>query len=489
MATQTTSPIPPAAQVVGNAFVEQYYHILHHSPEFVHRFYQESSVLSRPEPNGAMMSVTTMKGINDKICSFDYKNYKAEIKTADAQESYKDGVIVLVTGCLTGPDKIKRKFSQTFFLAPQDKGYFVLNDVFRYVEDNEPLESGKVIANGIHDTPLTSLAPDPEPVPVYDSPVVDSTITITITEEVQNVEEKAHDPIDNDRQLVNEEEVIVNHESHSDENDIPAVTDSTSSTAQEDTPKKSYASIVSSQTRKGVSGPAKVYVPANTSRASPITTEKHSMSSVAHDPVNEASAPSASGSVNAIESGNAEEEAEGHSIYIRNLPLNVTATQLEAEFQKFGPIRQGGVQVRSNKHQGFCFGFVEFASFSSMNNAIQGAPCGLKVIAPPDHVNASICCRISRYIGDTHLDVGGPRAVSCLRHVSTIVHDIAYSGPSSEEEGGAFEQAGEQVAHLSVDLAFLQTAYDGLDRKQKEETTSLKAALKTTDQEMVDLRT
>ncbi|KAL6953864.1 hypothetical protein U1Q18_045865, partial [Sarracenia purpurea var. burkii] len=61
--------------------------------------------------------------------------------------------------------------------------------------------------------------------------------------------------------------------------------------------------------------------------------------------------------------------------------------------------------------------------------------------------------------------------------------------PSSEEEGGAFEQAGEQVAHLSVDLAFLQTAYDGLDRKQKEETTSLKAALKTTDQEMVDLRT
>lgn len=61
MDRQTTPPppSPPPAQVIGNAFVEQYYHILHHSPELVHRFYQEFSVLSRPEPNGVMTSVTT----------------------------------------------------------------------------------------------------------------------------------------------------------------------------------------------------------------------------------------------------------------------------------------------------------------------------------------------------------------------------------------------------------------------------------------------
>lgn len=67
----------------------------------------------------------------------DYKNFKAEIKTADAQESYKGGVIVLVTGFLTGTDNVRRKFTQSFFLAPQDKGYFVLNDVFRYVDENK----------------------------------------------------------------------------------------------------------------------------------------------------------------------------------------------------------------------------------------------------------------------------------------------------------------------------------------------------------------
>lgn len=40
---------------------------------------------------------------------------------------------------------------------------------------------------------------------------------------------------------------------------------------------------------------------------------------------------------------------EGHSVYIRNLPLSVTASQLESEFQKFGAIKPHGVQVRGNK--------------------------------------------------------------------------------------------------------------------------------------------
>lgn len=57
----TENPTTPSAQVVGNAFVEQYYHILHTSPELVYRFYQDSSVLSRPDTNGMMTSVATMQ--------------------------------------------------------------------------------------------------------------------------------------------------------------------------------------------------------------------------------------------------------------------------------------------------------------------------------------------------------------------------------------------------------------------------------------------
>lgn len=76
-----------------------------------------------------------VKGIDEKIQSMNYCEYIAHIKTVDAQESLGGGVIVLVTGYLIGKDNVKRDFIQTFFLATQDKGYYVLNDIFRYVED------------------------------------------------------------------------------------------------------------------------------------------------------------------------------------------------------------------------------------------------------------------------------------------------------------------------------------------------------------------
>lgn len=88
--------------------------------------------------------------------------------------------------------------------------------------------------------------------------------------------------------------------------------------------------------------------------------------------------------------------ADGHSIYIRGLPSNATPALLEDEFKKFGPIKSGGVQVRSNKvwltlcsclflwnflaliililiiwQQGFCFGFVEFEVASAVQSAME----------------------------------------------------------------------------------------------------------------------
>lgn len=41
--------------------------------------------------------------------------------------------------------------------------------------------------------------------------------------------------------------------------------------------------------------------------------------------------------------------AEGHSIYVRNLPYDATVEQLDEEFKKFGPIKRDGIQVRSSK--------------------------------------------------------------------------------------------------------------------------------------------
>ncbi|XLR52469.1 hypothetical protein S83_003141 [Arachis hypogaea] len=392
MAMQEASPATaPSAQVVGNAFVEQYYHILHQSPNLVHRFYQDSSFLSRSDNDGQMTTVTTMQAINEKILSLNYEDYTAEIKTADAQESYEKGVIVLVTGCLTGKDNVKRKFSQTFFLAPQDKGYYVLNDVFRYVEENDTLQSSNPDST-VNEKAEAVAMPEADNIHAPEHLVTNPAITAESENLINGAE--GYNPEDNEEEgSVIDEEVA---EPSADLSQNVAIHDSTSA-VQDDAPKKSYsyASIVSllsyififsfsppvftfrnimnfiyMKVMKSNTASGPVYVPSRTVRAVPAKSSEQWPTTTKPTPVPEALAPS---NDSAPGSSDVHEEAEGHSIYIRNLPFNATVEQLEEVFKKFGPIKHGGIQVRSSKH-GFCFGFVEFEEMTSMNSALEASP-------------------------------------------------------------------------------------------------------------------
>ncbi|XP_068305682.1 nuclear transport factor 2-like isoform X1 [Pyrus communis] len=368
---QEATPAPaPSAQLVGNAFVEQYYHILHQSPQLVHRFYQDSSSLSRPDTKGNMSTVTTMQAIGEKIQSLNYGDYTAEIKTADSQESYEKGVIVLVTGCLTGKDNVGRKFAQTFFLAPQEKGYYVLNDVFRYIEDNESLPTDTASVNGINESaPEAIVTAEPEPIHAPDHLVVDPA-TPSEEEDLNNGAEVC-DPSDNDERSVVEDELVEPEpQALASQNRGLAEVDPTPDPApetQEDAPKKSYASIL---LEKSTASPVRV-VP-RTVRTVSANSDHQSTGPAKPFPAPETSAPIGDA---APESSNTHEEApEGYSIHVRNLPYDATVGQLEKEFKKFGPIKRDGIQVRSSKQQGFCFGFVEFESLSSMQSALEASP-------------------------------------------------------------------------------------------------------------------
>ena len=59
----TTQSDPSASdpQGVGNAFVQQFYTVLHNDPTQAYKFYLDLSVLSRPGPDGVMKSVTSVK--------------------------------------------------------------------------------------------------------------------------------------------------------------------------------------------------------------------------------------------------------------------------------------------------------------------------------------------------------------------------------------------------------------------------------------------
>ncbi|XP_074588965.1 nuclear transport factor 2-like [Curcuma longa] len=347
------SPLP--AEVVGNAFVDQYYHILQHSPDMLHRFYQESSKLGRPDAHGAMILVTTTEAINQKLLlSTGYVG--AEMKTVDAQESFGDGVTVLVTGYLTGEDNVKRSFIQSFFLAPQDNGFFVLNDIFRFVEEAEHQQLNQGLANGNAEPHAAEEALPPQ----QEEQALDQ--TISVEDEVLD-KEVVYKPSENGL-VVEEEEPIAEVI-----NEVPSVSpvvvvESSPVTAQEDMPKKSYASIV-----KIMKDSTAVAVPARIPHRQP-TAKPEPVPVPAPSAVPTTDTPTANFST-AERSNVVEAEADGHSIFVKSLPLDATPEQLEQEFKKFGPIKPDGIQVRSHKLQGFCYGFVEFEAANSVQKALE----------------------------------------------------------------------------------------------------------------------
>lgn len=360
----------PSAQVVGNAFVQQFYHILHHSPHLVHRFYLESSHLGRADDAGEMKSVTTMQAINEKMLEMDYSEFSAEIKTVDAQESLNGGVIVLVTGYLTGKDLVKKDFTQSFFLAPQDKGYFVLNDIFRYVDETDHQTGNGDLANGT----VESLSTEQDEHFLQEEAVREQSPPPTLEDEEEENVEEVYDPLEKEEDPVDaeeEEEAPVEEVIDEAPSGPPVVLPEGSPVAtvhEEEAPKKSYASIV--KVMKENPAPLTV-VPSAPARPVPTKQEKHPTPAPGPAQVPELPADSSSGT---DDNNTQEAEADGYSIYVKSLPLSATAEQLEEEFKKFGPIKPGGIQVRSHKLQGFCFGFVQFEVASAVESAIQASP-------------------------------------------------------------------------------------------------------------------
>ncbi|KAF7825832.1 putative G3BP-like protein isoform X1 [Senna tora] len=347
---QSPARATPAAEIVGNAFVDQYYHMLHESPQLVHKFYQDVSKLGRPEKDGIMGITTTMQDINDKILSLG--EFIAEIISVDAQESYGGGVLVMVTGFMVGKDSSKQKFSQCFFLAPQEKGYFVLNDVFRYVNEN-----GNQVPNDDVESPVTTdnvADPSLQQVQVSEQGVVTAE---DINGEVVNNNESEQAPVE-------EEEAPVPEVVDEIPDDSLMVAGSTS--IIEEVPKKSYASIVKVMKESPAPPPVVTATPV---KSVPKNQEQQVTAAPPAPSMSENNGSNAAAS----EPGNNQEtEAEGYSIYVKGLPLNATPALLENEFKKFGPIKNGGIQVRSQK--GFCFGFVEYEVASAVQSALEASP-------------------------------------------------------------------------------------------------------------------
>jgi hypothetical protein len=72
------------------------------------------------------------------------------------------------------------------------------------------------------------------------------------------------------------------------------------------------------------------------------------------------------------EDGSGFEDFEFKSVYVRNLPSDISASEIEEEFKNFGTIKPDGVFLRTRKDvMGVCYAFVEFEDMTSVENAIK----------------------------------------------------------------------------------------------------------------------
>lgn len=107
--------------------------------------------------------------IHNKITSIGFQDCKVFIHSVDAQASASGGIIIQVIGEMSNHGDPWRKFVQTFFLAEQPNGYFVLNDIFRFLkEETADSEEGDPESESapapVHE-PVPAASPVPVPAP------------------------------------------------------------------------------------------------------------------------------------------------------------------------------------------------------------------------------------------------------------------------------------------------------------------------------------
>ncbi|KAL8831142.1 MAG: hypothetical protein Q9191_001036 [Dirinaria sp. TL-2023a] len=158
-ANDGTSSVPK--DEVGWYFVEQYYTTLSKNPEKLHLFYSKrSQFVSGVEAEKVSVSVG-QRAINERIKELDISDCKVRVSNVDSQESFKN-IVVQVIGEMSNKAAPHRKFVQTFVLAEQPNGYFVLNDIFRYiVEEEEEEQRAEPEPSAVHEPPPT-VAPEAE---------------------------------------------------------------------------------------------------------------------------------------------------------------------------------------------------------------------------------------------------------------------------------------------------------------------------------------
>ncbi|KAH1129830.1 hypothetical protein J1N35_001208 [Gossypium stocksii] len=383
----------PGPAQVGSYFVGQYYQVLQQQPDLVHQFYSDDSTMIWVDGDSSD-SASAMLQIHAMVMSLNFT--AIEIMTINSLDSWNGGVLVMVSGSVKIKDFSSRsKFVQTFFLAPQEKGYFVLSDILQFIDDGVTSQlPASTLQENKHDAQPNLSSPVAEP--QYSDYVLE--------EEAREYVNSVHiddDPVDKyilpeqPQEEDFEDEVVVEaapaDETLASHHNVVGIVQEIPAMPLEEPvgepPRKTYASILvfkKVQLRVPKEQPiSSVRVQESYNNVSQSTSDwdhipepTSQRSHLAWSDVSESAAEKA------VEEGLVSEEGEYigeyKSVYVRNLPSTVTVTEIEQEFKNFGRIKPDGVFIRNRKDVvGVCYAFVEFEDIFAVQNAIKASPIQL----------------------------------------------------------------------------------------------------------------
>ena len=324
--------------MIGNVFVQQYYSIMSTTLDELYKFYNNGSTLHvcgvgvPPLPGADAMgdqTVRTQAGIHARFNQLGYRGKRCEVRTVDSSHSIGGSVVVMVTGAITDGGVDRRAFTQTFVLAPQEGGYYVLNDLVRFLGNNEGADVVAVAA----DTAVSAPVKAPEP-PVTAPPAPTRPTGAVSLEELEarmnaaapNVHARAAaaaDVVKEAAEAAAAAEVV---------KEAAAAIVEPETDAKEPEGPTTYASIAAKMRAAAAAkapnavSKAKPAAPAKApvaSSADPAPAHKTTHEKLTHDPVT--------------------------AVFVRNIPQSADEASIEAAFAKIGPI--AAVTIRTAKRQ------------------------------------------------------------------------------------------------------------------------------------------
>jgi hypothetical protein len=298
-----------------------------------------------------VLQVRTQAGIHARFNQLGYRGKRCEVRTVDSSHSIGGSVVVMVTGAITDGAVDRRAFTQTFVLAPQEGGYYVLNDLVRFLGNDEGDDAAAVAA----DTAVS--APVKAPEPPTTAPPAPTRPTGAVSLEELEARMNAAAPNVHARAAAAAADVV---------KEAPAAIVEPETDAKEPEGPTTYASIAAKMRAAAAAkapnaaSKAKPAAPAKApvaSSADPAPAHKTTHEKLTHDPVT--------------------------AVFVRNIPQSADEASIEAAFAKIGPIAtvtirtakrapdsSGDAATASDKPAGR-YAFVQFERAESAQAAIE----------------------------------------------------------------------------------------------------------------------